>query len=264
MVSFGDLSSLGNFAGPFMGILKGILYAMPILIIVGFFIIAIVYIRKQKIYNIDVILMIATSDNLVIGNDRGGIIRTAGGEKFVLKKRKKSLAIPDRKHWLLNEKGRFTVTLYKYGEDDFSPTKVTPLKELFSKAAKPQNFPEAPSIKPMDLKRDFDAVIGDPRFIPMPSDSKSHYLVQSEINRLKHQKVRTWDKFAPVIQYAIVGVLIFLTMFYGYQFAQSNIDKAVTANKDCLAESSRIIKTAERICGGGGESIPEEIPKPPV
>ena len=264
MVSLGDIGGLGNYAAPFTGILKGLLYAFPILVIAGFFILVIVYIRRQKIYNVDVDLIIATSDNLVRANDKGGIIRSSGGEKFVLKKRKKSLAIPDRKYWILNEKGKFTITLFKYGEDDFSPVKVTPLKELFSKAAKPQNFPEAPSIKPIDLKRDFEAVINDPRFIPMPSDSKSHYLVQSEINRLKHQKIRTWDKFAPVIQYAIVGVLIFLTMFYGYQFAQSNIDKAVTSNKDCLAESGRILKTAEKICGGGGESVPEEIPKPPV
>jgi len=264
MVSLGDLGGLGNYAAPFMGIFKGLLYALPIVIIAGFFIAALVYIRKQKIYNVDVDLIIATSDNLVRANDKGGIIRTAGGEKFVLRKRKRSLAVPDRKYWILNDKGKFTITLYKYGEDDFSPVKITPLAELFSKAAKPSGFPEARSIKPVDLKGDFDAVVNDPRFIPIPSDAKSHFLVQSEINRIKHQKVKTWDKFAPVIQYAIVGVLIFLTMFYGYQFAQSNIDKAVASNKDCLAESSRIIKTAERICGGGGEAVPENIPTPPV
>jgi len=263
---------LGNLAGPFMGVLKGLLIALPFVFLAVLFGLAMLYVRRQKIYNIDIDLLVQTAESIVRATDKAGIVRNGVEEKMVLRRRKVSVPIPSRDYWMQNEKGKFTITLFKYGETDYAPVSVKSIKKFFSTKKiefteeELKNMTEMKDVKALDVNKQMKAYIGDPKFEPIPSDSKSHHLMNARSLRMRNQQPKNFDKWAPMIQYGIVAVLIFLTLFYGFQFAQSNIDKAVKSNQACLSDSRSIIETAERICGDGSkrdyEDIEEVIPPP--
>jgi|ETNvirnome_2_300_1030623.scaffolds.fasta_scaffold00142_41 hypothetical protein len=262
-----DASAL---AGPFMGMLKGLMYGLMFILPAALLMGVYMFIKKGRKYNVEVDLIVQTSDNLVRARDKGGIIKANDVERFILQKRKKSIPIPERKYWMVNENGKFTITLFKYGEDDFAPIKITSLKQLIKRneftEEELEAIPELGDYKELDIKNDLNKISSNPRFIAIPSDAKSHHLVNSKLLRIRNQQTKSLERFMPIIQMGMAVILVFLIMFYGYQFAQSNIDKAVKTNQGCLEESKSILSKIEVSCLDkklGGAANPDLVPNPP-
>lgn len=272
-ITDGGLAGLVNF-GFFSSLLKGLLIAFPIIILFVIFFLIYRYIMKNKIYSIDINLILVTGETYTWSQDKAGIIKANDIERMILQKRKKSLPIPPRKYWVQNDKGKSTLTLIRYGEDDFSPVEMTPVEKVIKLFEKEETFKKNLENTPADTGEvrivNTKEAIGEldvKLFKPLPSDAKSHHLLNAKLINLRNQKTKSMDKWIPVINWAILGVVFFLMVFYGLQWMNGIIDRAVDTNQICLKQAENLIKLAENACGNA-PALPArplgDIPKPPI
>lgn len=255
-------------------ILKGLLIAFPIIFLFILFFLIYKYIMRNKIYSIEINLILVTGETYTWSRDKAGIIKTNDIERMILQKRKKSLPIPPRKYWIQNDKGKSTLTLIRYGEDDFSPVEMTPIEKVLELFQKEEKFNDKLAKTPADTGItkivDTRKAIGEldvKLFKPLPSDAKSHHLLNAKLINLRNQRTKSLDKWIPVINWAILGIVFFLMVFYGLQWLNGIIDKAVDSNQLCLKEAQTLVKMATNACGGRVAPIIAplgEIPKPPL
>jgi len=210
-------------------------------------------IRRKKIYNIACRILTRTSDNLVEGIDKGGVIRKGDFEEFRLLKRKKSLPVPDRKFWVLNEKGKFSIYFFRHSEDDFEPIKtitrdipspseaheIETRKSIFQKWLSKRNYVNFMRHKPTYVFQPIDVkLLQNLKLDPIKADNKAHHVLKSRENIIKHQRLSKWDKFLPYAGFGIVGtVFIFLVIWY-FKLAGELADKGLV----CMQEAGNIMQ----------------------
>ncbi len=275
--------NVGGLASPMMdmfnSIMRTMLYLVPILFILGLTIIAYFYLIKRKRFDIDALIITETANNKVIGYDKAGIIKNlAGGDSMALRIRKRTFPIPDRSFWILNEKGKFTIPFYKYGEDDYAPTRIEILdsENITKKSLKEKVISKLKEIKGIDLKKfqesdeyqaiDIKRALKDVKLIPIPSDIKTHLKLSTKESILKWHKVKPYEKLLTLAPYAMAVLLIFLTMFYGYKFAETQISNGYAESQICRKASEDMLLLIQDKFTAAAAPIrnPNLVPIPPI
>jgi len=172
-------------------------------------------IYRKKVYNIDCILIVKRKGVPVVAYDRGGFVTKKKLSKFRLMRRKQARIVPPLyEHLMVNEKGRSTLFLYKYGEQDYVTLDPVLAKEVLN-------------LNPVEgLSK--DAVVQDIREILIDLDKPSMF-----------------EKWAvPAVM--IIAVLIIMA---GTYFSVSVLAKAMTSNGAAYLESARLLSEAMERAG---------------
>lgn len=203
------------------------------------------YIRKQKIYSIEAVIDVVTSNNLVRCYDKGGIVKNLlGVEEFRFKKRKKSCPVPDRKYWILKDNGRFCIHFYRYSDDDFDPVNISvnntgkkgigsifpipsfkAVKNVLNPSSDTSFIPD-PKMKPADLKDEYSKI----SYTPIKSEAKQFMVMKNKEITLKNKRKSEREKWLPFLIYGGVIVLLIFTVFMHVQYAEKIADKQF----DCI------------------------------
>lgn len=261
MADLGVIITLGQ--DVFTSIITFFVYALPffaiaILLLVGFF-----FVKKRKVYGIDTIIYTISDNNLIQGRDKGGIVKNLLGlEEFRFRKRKKGCPIPNRKHWIMQDNGRFCIHFYRHSEDDFEPCEAKPeyadmkvpipsqkagikdkIKGLVNKTINPgqEDVPADKTVKDFDIKKQFLGI----KFTPIKSDSKQYLNMKAKEIIYKNKIAKKMDQWKPVIMYGslMIGFIILVIWYFKYA--------AVLVDKQIICSTPAEIKQIVQAMGGG-------------
>jgi len=163
-------------------------------------------IYRKKLYNVDCIIWVKRQEGLVMCYDKGGFITKKKMSKFRLLKRKYArIAPPDYSQIIMNEKGRNTLNLYKYGEQDYVPCKP---------------------------------FISDTEFKLVPVEGLSKDAVVQDIREIlvDLDKPSTWEKWAVPIT-LLLAVMIIMA---GTYVSISILAKSISANASAYTEAAKL------------------------
>lgn len=245
------------------------IYLIPIILIGGAAIGIFVWMKYKKRYDTDVIIKVITNNNIVVQHDRGGVFKNiVGGSEFRLMKSKVSIPVPDRsKFWMLNNKGKFTIELFKMGEDDYLPIENRiKLRDKIKGYINPDKAKVIASDKftPIDAKNLIMDKLADLDYIPVPSPTKSHLLMKTRENIIKHQRQGKMEKYLAFLPFIIIiAAFIFLVIYY-FKVAGELVNNNQYAGKECLQESQKVLQSIRENCIGGSSYRPETIPPNPL
>ena len=159
-----------------------------ILIIVGLMFLAYLFLVKPLIvYKTRVVILGKRGgESVVVNMDRGRFQKKNDMYIFkFLKNKKATMSQPDYKYLYTDSKGKATIFLYQYGDNDFAPIQI-------------------------------DSNFGDNPFVPIPSETRSMLALESLRIKKKYTRDRLLDKIlAPgifIIAMAIIMV-IFISLF---------------------------------------------------
>jgi|2_EtaG_2_1085320.scaffolds.fasta_scaffold04852_5 hypothetical protein len=248
--------------------------AVPVTFVAIGALLAYKYFTRTKAYNIDIEIIIETDGNFVSSSDKGGIVKTLSGEKLILQKRNKTIPVPPRKYWVLREGGRFKINLYRYGEDEFNVMKLSPITE-FRRILGKDNIEESAKddleLEPIDVKTQLKLITDKVAFVPTPSDSKSHFIIQTRENVIKHQQAQGFmEKNQTVIAIGMLSIVFLMMIFWGFGFTEKQLDKGRKAGLSCITESQEVLKSINKYCLAGDKPptgqipIDENTPKSPI
>lgn len=229
MADLGAVTSLGSEI--LHSIMTAMVYAIPFFFVAVLLIIVYFFIRKRKLYGLDCIIYTIADNNLVQGRDKGGVIKNALGlEEFRFKKRKKGCPVPNRKHWVMQDNGKFCLHFYRHSDDDFEPIEATPdydvktedktgvmdkIKSFVQKDTdKKVPVPLDDSLKTVDMKSQFKGL----KFTPIKSDSKQYLNMKAKEIVYKNKIQKKMDQWKPVIMYGslIIGFIILVIWYFKY------------------------------------------------
>lgn len=246
------------------------IYVIPLILIGALGVIGTLWVRFRKKFNVEVIIKVIANNNIVVTHDRGGVFKNVvGGNEFRLLRSKASIPVPDRsKFWMLNNKGKFTLELFKLGEEDYLPIQnQLTIKERLKGIIKPETvkYKESDKYQPVEAKRKIMEKFADIDYVPVPSPTKSHLLMKTRENIIKHQRQGKLEKYITFLPYLIlVAAFIFLVIYY-FKVAKELVASNQNAGKECLEESQKVLNSIARNCLNRPIVIPEEdIPPNPM
>lgn len=271
-LNYGEILSQG-----LAGVAMVVKIFVPLIIVSVLFLVALYIIRKKKIYNVEVRILSKTADNnLVEGEDRGGVTKREDVEEFRLLRRKIAMPIPERKFWILNEKGNFSIYFFKHSEHDFEPIEPRLIKKdwkkLFRKYVRGDIKEEDEEYKKLKNEVKYNALdikgdLADVYFEPIKADSKHFHLIKGREMILKHDTSSKLERLAPLAGYAFIGVvLIFLIIWY-FQSAEKLTNKAFAQSQQSIEKADEVLRRTEEILDRLGDKatgrIPTEDVEPP-
>ena len=266
-MGIGELGGLTNF-GSNLGagladvleiIISVVTVFVPIfLMMVAGFALLIFYQRARK-YKYNVRILSDSSGELLESLDRGAIVQTSNGVmEFRLLKERKSLEVPARQLFILNEKKRkYTIMFHRVGEEDFFPIKVglnkVTLKSMRDRILDRQDLPRPDNYVPLDPKTDLKAI----SFISMPLNPFSFATLKIKEVALKQQLQNKLLGYMPIIGAAVIGIVL-LILAYLYFTATGNL---TTEGGLCMQKATELINALK---GSIRPSPIEGLPLPPI
>jgi len=248
-----DFSSVTILAGDvYRGVMTFIIYTGPlflvaVLLLIGFFVL-----KRRKVFSIDCIIYTLSDNNLIQGRDNGGIVKNLLGlEEFRFKKRKKGCPIPNRKHWIMQDNGRFCIHFYRHSEDDFEPCEAKPAymetpvpKQKVGVLSKIKGLvkgdmgevPADTTIHDVDIKKNFAGI----SFTPIKSDSKQYLDMKTKETIYKFKVQKKFDQWKPVIMYGSLVIGFIILVIWGFSYGEHVMDKQVNCiSPDVCKEVAR-------------------------
>jgi len=245
LADLGSITTLGM--DIFNSLITFVLYALPflfiaILLLVGFFIL-----KKRKVFDIDVIIYTIADNNLIQGRDKGGIVKNLLGlDEFRFLKRKKGCPVPNRKHWMMQDSGKFCIHFYRHSEDDFEPVEAKPkyeeamkvpvpdkkvgikskIKGLVNSAMNPGQgeVEKEEELKSFDIKKQFLGI----NFTPIKSDSKQYLNMKAKEIIYKNKIAKKLDQWKPVIMYGSLMIGFIILVIWYFKYASVLVDKQIS------------------------------------
>lgn len=239
MANFGAVTSLAYTL--YESGMKFLLYTTPFFLVAVILILIYFYLRRRNLYGLDCIIYTVADNNLIQGRDRGGIIKNAlGVEEFRFKKRKKGCPVPNRKHWVMQDNGKFCIHFYRHSEDDFEPCEAKPdyadtkvpilnkkvgIKDKIKGFIQPglQDVPQDEGLHDFNIKKQFQGI----NFTPIKSDSKQYLNMKAKEIVAKNKKKKASDKWVPVIMYGSLIIGFILLLLWGFDYGKSVMDHQV-------------------------------------
>lgn len=224
-------------------VIKGLMWAIPFVLLIVLLFLVFLYVRRAKIFRIDCIIDMVMDGNIVRCTDKGGIVRNLlGVEEFRFKKLKKCCAVPPQKYWLVQNTGKPGIHFYRHSADDFEPVDVSAgdapkqrglLDRLEGKY-------EKVNIKPSDIKDQLKKV----NFTPVKSDSKQFLVMKNREITEKNKRKGKNDWVKPLVMYGSAIMLVVIIVIFWFNHA----DNLVNAQVDCTTPKEAA-DFAKQLCG---------------
>jgi hypothetical protein len=235
MADFGAVTQMG--VGIYEGVMKFILYTAP------FFFVAIIlvgvyfWLRRRNLYGINCIIYTIADNNLIQGKDKGGIVKNLlGVDEFRFKKRKKGCPVPNRKHWVMQDNGKFCIHFYRHSEDDFEPVEAKPVYETCTETPIPNkkvgligkvkglvnpSFPTDNKTVSFDMKEQFKGI----NFTPIKSESKQYLDMKAKESVFKYKVQKKFEQWKPVIMFGAVAICFIILVIWGFDYSKEVMNK---------------------------------------
>lgn len=200
-----------------MGIGTTLLIWLPILFVLFLVGLFFLLFRNKRKFRIDCPIFSKVSGNIVEGFDKGAVMKTKEGtEYFKLQKRKTTMAVPDKRFWILNERGGISIKFYRYGLEDYAP---------------------------LDLKFD----LGNVHFSPINTDAKQHHALKARELAIKHSKKDFKELLvrSAIFALLIIGFIV-LVIFY-FNAASSLTGQALASGQSLISKSTVVLDKANQL-----------------